>query len=232
MSSTARRTRSFARGHSCAPQPRQRRPVLARPNVAATRSTCSTGTNSRSPVRVLQLQELALDLRGARQPVAADPLAHEPGEAGDAVLDVDDELARLQVGEEALARRAPARRRATLLAESEDLGVRQQRQARALFAYGPAVRKRSVHDGQRAAAERRRADGVRQFCEDVVLFQQLGQPLRLRRDDDHLLPASAGSAPARPPARAGVRRMRRPGRTGSRTAAPAPGASRLARRPA
>ncbi len=100
---------------------RERRAVLARADVAADAVDLLRRDEEAVAVGVLQLEVLAL--------LAADALACEAGEAGDAVLDVDDELARHEVGEKRLAGGAAAGRRAALLAEAEDLGVGEEREA-------------------------------------------------------------------------------------------------------
>ena len=103
------------------PEARQRRPMLARADVAADAVDLLRRHEEAVAVGVVQLQELAL--------VAADVLAHEAGEPRDAVLDVDDVLARRSRSARNASRdAAAARRRAALLAEAEDLGVSEQRQ--------------------------------------------------------------------------------------------------------
>ena len=153
--------------------------MLAGPDVAADAVDLLRRHEETVAVGVLQLQVLALAL--------ADGAPHEAGELRDAVLDVHDVLARRQVGEERFARRAAARRRASLLREAEDLGVGEQRDAGALLADGPAVRQRAVDDRQPTVPEVGRLDRLRELREDVVLLEQLGQAMSLRRHDDDLL---------------------------------------------
>ena len=160
----------------------ERRPVLARSDVAADAVGLVRRHEEAVGVRVLQLQVLAL--------FAADTLAREPGEPRDAVLDVYDEVARHEVGEERFASGALPGWSATLLAEAEHLGVGEERQAGAFFADGPAVRERAVHQRERAAAELRLCHRVGYAGEDIVLFEQLDQALGLRRHDDDLLAAA------------------------------------------
>src|SRR5581483_6241765 len=218
---------------------RQGRAVLAGADVAAHAVDLVRRHVQPVAVGVLQLEVFVY--------LVADLLAHEPGEARDAVLDVHDELARRQLREEAIARDAAAWRRPPLLAEAEHLGVGEQRQAAAFLTDGPAVRQRAVHDRQRAGPELRRRQDVGDARVHVVLFEQLGEPARLRRDDDNLLPAPERlrqllGKRAQPPAvrrrrperqahrRAGVRRLRLPRRPAREHQPPRPRLDRRAQR--
>ena len=163
------------------PQPGQRRPVLAGPDVAGHAVDLLDRDVQPVAVGVLQLQVLALG--------AVDATTHQARELCDAMLDVDDVAAGLEIGEERLARGAAAGRGAALLAEAEDLGVGEQGEACALLTNGPAVGERAVHDGEGAAPELRLCHRLGQASEDVVLLKQVCQPLRLRGDDHDLLAA-------------------------------------------
>ena len=110
-------------------------------------------------------------------------------ERADAVIDVDDEIADLQiaqVGEERLGRRPAALRRAALLFEDIGLGVDLQ----AGVGQPEAARQRADRDQHRGVA--RVLGAIDRHREDVVFLEQLDRPLgaaRRRGDEQRRLAA-------------------------------------------
>ena len=115
-------------------------------------------------------------------------------EHADAVVDVDDEVADLevaQVGEKRLRRRAAPLGRAPLLLEDVGLGVDLQARVR----QAEAARQRADGDEHRGVA--RVLGALDRDGEDVVLLQQLDRALgaaRRRRDEQHRLALVAQAA--------------------------------------
>ena len=99
-------------------EPRQRRPLVAGADVAADAVDLVGRHEQTVALGVAQLQVLALLAVGLQ--------VREAGELGDAVLDVDDEVAGAEVGEEVDAAARARTGESTLLDEAEQLGVCQQ----------------------------------------------------------------------------------------------------------
>ena len=153
-----------------AAQPRQPRLVVGGAHVAAHPVQLVGRDEQLVALGVVQLQVLPLVLLH-RHP-------HQPGEAGDAVVDVHHVVARRELGQERLPVDPAAGRAAALLHESEHLRVRDQGQVDAVLAQAPARRQRALHQGE--ATDRRwllRDPRVR-----ALFAEQLCQPLRLLGD--------------------------------------------------
>ena len=148
--------------------------MVARPHIAADPVDLIRGHVEPVTMVVAQLQVLPLHV--------VDAALHQPGEAADAVLDMDNVVAGGQIGEERFASRpGPPGQTAALLHEAEHLGVGEERQRRLRGGEPPAAGQRTVNEGDHA----RRDGGLwGEGGGHPLLGQHFRQPLRLLGDDD------------------------------------------------
>ncbi len=171
-------------GPLLASQTRQRRGPVPRPHVPAHAVDLIRRDEKPVALGVTQLEILALD--------AVDGPADEAREASDTVIDVDDEIARLERRQEGLdGHAALTRPRTALLREAEDLRIREQFEDGLAFeADAPAVGQRPLQQGHRPGLWRRR-QRFRPHHRHLELPKDGPETRRLGRDDERA-PALAG----------------------------------------
>ena len=161
-----------------AAEARQRRRVVAGRDVGREPVQVLRGHVELVALGVLQREVLALAV------LTGD--ASHPGEAGDAMVDVDDVGAGHELREEGLSACCVPSKGAAALGVAEHLHVREdgQRAGLELQAHALLQRGRGQRDG---AGRRRAANVVRQRRPDVVAAQHLLQPLRVVGEHDDAL---------------------------------------------
>ena len=209
-SSTALRTRCLARSHSVAAELRQRRALAA----GVARDPADLLDRDEDPVAAGERQlEVVAVLAGAAAP-------QHPLVAGDAVVDVDDEVARRQPLEDVARDDPPQGPRPADPDGPEQLAVGDEGEA--VRAAGEAAVEAPLDE--RDGAGRRRLPHPADDGDRVAgLAEQVGETRRLVRGEDD--PGAVARASARPPRRAG---RARPG--GQDRLAPAERVARRQRR--
>ena len=178
---TACRTRAFVRTQSCVPSRLSAGCASPGADVAADPVGLVDRDVQAVALRVLEREVVALDAVGRQ--------LDEPEVAGDAVLDVDDVAADVEVGEEGLAARGarPDAARRAFDQPKISRSVRRRKLSRPiLLDEREALGERAADEDERARG-RSLADVLGGRREQLALLEQLLDPARLASDEDDRL---------------------------------------------